>query len=148
MRTWIFLLQVLCLTLGCGTRPSARATIQGRSEPLVQPKAESSDSVKPEVKPEVKPNRETARVAPTSLEISEARTAYTNTCSICHGALAQSSKRGVTLQRLTAASVPMAVPLHTETLRDSKWPFDVADATADGIDTAVLAASAMVEALK
>lgn len=147
MSKWTFLVPALCLILGCGSRPSARTTIQARGEPKTA-QSSNSDAVKPDTKPAPQKSPETARVAPTTAEIADARETYTNVCSICHGALAQSSKRGVTLSRLTAASVPMAVPLHTDVLREGKWPFDVVDDTADGVDTAVLRATALVEALK
>lgn len=85
-------------------------------------------------------------------ETATAKTDYASNCAGCHQPLATSAKKAATLPRIVAAGMPTgkpgAVPAHQTLVSGNKWPVDVADATDDGVDTASLKASAMVEALK
>ncbi len=85
------------------------------------------------------------RAVANASEIMNARTAYAGDCASCHGVLASSTKKGVSIVRLNNAS---SIAAHTTVNSVGKWPIDMKDTTDDGIDTAVLKASAMVEALK
>lgn len=66
-------------------------------------------------------------------------------CAGCHGALNASAKKGRTAQQITSAQTILQ---HRTVAAANKWPKDTADTTNDGVDTAQLYLSAMVEILK
>lgn len=66
-------------------------------------------------------------------------------CAQCHGALANSAKKGRTAAQLSGA---MNMAQHNNVRAANKWPRDVADTTDDGVDSAQLLASALAELLK
>jgi hypothetical protein len=66
-------------------------------------------------------------------------------CAGCHGALNASAKKGRTAQQITSAQTILQ---HRTVAAANKWPKDTPDTTNDGVDTAQLYLSAMVEILK
>ncbi len=63
----------------------------------------------------------------------------------CHGALAASAKKGRTAAQIQGAA---SILQHATPAAARKWPTDKLDVNDDGVDTAVLSASAMAEILK
>lgn len=96
-----------------------------------------------------KPNSKLAiRSVASAAEITAAKSSYGTDCGGCHQALATSAKKGATLSRIEAAGVAGKVLAHNTLVNASQWPKDIKDTLDDGADTAMLKASAMVEALK
>lgn len=93
-------------------------------------------------------NKVPIRTLANATEIANAKTGYGTDCANCHQALATSAKKGATLARINAAGVAGKVAAHNTLINGAKWPKDVADTSDDGVDTAMLKAAAMFEALK
>ncbi|HYX39686.1 MAG TPA: hypothetical protein VE954_41845 [Oligoflexus sp.] len=177
MRRWLVVTLLSAISFACGKARPDPSDYRTKPDSVVQTETDNNDDltgIDPAVDPsdEDTNNADVAKetppdtqppgaVAPTPVvpkaairtlanptEIANARTAYGTDCAGCHMALATSAKKAVTLVRLNAAGVAGTVAAHNALINAAKWPADVKDATDDGIDTAVLKASAFVEALK
>lgn len=129
--------------------PAGEGTGQLPGDPpiLTQPPATPAPGTPPAAgNPPV--NKIPIRSLANATEITAAKSAYGSDCAGCHQAIANSEKKGASLARINAAGTAGRVSSHTRLINAGKWPKDTKDATDDGIDNAVLKASALVEALK